>query len=150
MTERLVYLAGPISGLTFSEAEDWRTYARKQLKYPIIGLSPLRCKRYLAKTGTLTPMGYFQHPLSTPQGITARDRYDCQRADAVLFNFSGVDRVSIGTCIEIGWADAACRPMVAVMEDGNPHDHAIVRAAVPFIVDSLDKAIDLIHAILIP
>ena len=67
----------------------------------------------------------------------------------MLFNFLGADRVSVGTCIEVGWADAARRPMVAVMEPGNMHDHAIVRSCVPFIVATLDEAVDLIHAILL-
>jgi nucleoside 2-deoxyribosyltransferase len=148
--EKLVYLAGPISGLTFASAEDWRSEARAKLKPPIFGLSPLRCKNYLSGELALASIGYEGHPLSTPQGITSRDRFDCQRADVVLFNFAGADRVSIGTCIEIGWADSARRPMVAIMEPGNLHDHAIVRAAVPFIVGTLDEAVGLIHAILLP
>ena len=149
--ERTVYLAGPITGLSFAGANDWRTEVQRRLKPPVVGLSPLRCKQYLSSVQSrLESLGYHGHPLSTPQGITARDRFDCQRADVVLFNFLGAERVSVGTCIEIGWADAARRPMVAVMESGNLHDHAIVRAAVPFIVGSLDEAVDLIHAILIP
>ena len=149
--ERTVYLAGPITGLTFDGANDWRAEVQKRLKAPIVGLSPLRCKSYLAGIQSkLESLGYHGHPLSTPQGITSRDRFDCQRADVVLFNFLGASQVSVGTCIEIGWADSARRPMVAVMEPGNLHDHAIVRAAVPFIVGSLDEAVDLIHAILLP
>lgn len=150
MNEKLVYLAGPISGLTLRHATDWRESVRRKLRTPIVGLSPLRFKQYLCGEKSLASMGYEGHPLSTPAGITSRDRFDCQRADVVLFNFLGADRVSIGTCIEIGWADAARRPMVAVMEPGNVHDHAIVRAAVPFVVGSVDEAVDLIHAILLP
>jgi nucleoside 2-deoxyribosyltransferase len=148
--EKLVYLAGPITGLTFNGANDWRADVQRRLKAPIVGLSPLRCKQYLSKERAVASMGYEGHPLSTPQGITSRDRFDCQRADVVLFNFLDAERVSVGTCIEIGWADSARRPMVAVMEPGNLHDHAIVRAAVPFVVGSVDEAVDLIHAILLP
>ena len=148
--EKLVYLAGPIAGLTFGEADDWRTEVQGKLKSPIVGLSPLRCKQFLGSRGKLTSGGYAGNPLSTPQGITSRDRFDCQRADVVLFNFLGAGRVSIGTCIEIGWADSARRPMIAIMEPGNLHDHAIVRSCVPFIVGTLDEAVDLIHAILLP
>jgi nucleoside 2-deoxyribosyltransferase len=149
--ERTVYLAGPITGLTFDGTNDWRKQVQVKLKAPIVGLSPLRCKNYLAGVqGKLASDSYAHLALSTPQGITTRDRFDCQRADVVLFNFLGAERVSVGTCIEIGWADSARRPMIAVMEPGNLHDHAIVRATVPFIVGSLDEAIDLIHAILLP
>jgi nucleoside 2-deoxyribosyltransferase len=148
--ERTVYLAGPITGLTFDGANDWREDVKAKFKAPVVGLSPLRCKKYLAGVQSkLESLGYYGHPLSTPQGITSRDRFDCQRADVVLFNFLGADRVSVGTCIEVGWADAARRPMVAVMEPGNMHDHAIVRSCVPFIVATLDEAVDLIHAILL-
>ena len=44
----LVYLAGPITGLTFDGCTDWREYAKKSLaEAGIDGLSPMRAKDYL-------------------------------------------------------------------------------------------------------
>lgn len=148
--EKLVYLAGPITGLTYADAQDWRDFAKVQLAPHIVALSPLRCKQYLSKETSLDAMGYSNHPLSSPKGITSRDRFDCQRADAIIFNFLGAKRVSVGTCVEIGWADAARRPMVAVMEKDNIHHHAIVNDCVPYIVPTLSEAIEIVKAILLP
>lgn len=49
-----VYLAGPISGLTFDDAQDWRGHAATFLaSRGVVGLSPLREKHKL--TGGLDP-----------------------------------------------------------------------------------------------
>lgn len=38
--EKIVYLAGPITGLDYNDCTDWREYAKKELeKWGIIGLS---------------------------------------------------------------------------------------------------------------
>lgn len=144
-----VYLAGPIAGNTYDQAEGWRAYAREVLEdHGIEVLSPLRAKDFLASEGLLHQHSYDVHPLSTNKGITTRDRFDCQRADVVLVNLLGAERVTIGTMIELGWADAARRPIVLALEEGGVHDHAIVREVAGFIVPSLDEAIQLTIAIL--
>lgn len=38
----LLYLAGPITGLTYAECTDWRDWVRAQLPPDIVGLSPMR------------------------------------------------------------------------------------------------------------
>lgn len=145
---KLVYLAGPITGLSYGNATSWRTYAIEQLK-PVFGLSPLRGKDYLINETDIAAAGYSEHHLSTPKGITSRDRFDCQRADVVIMNLVGATRVSIGTMIELGWADSKRIPVIVVMEDGNLHDHAMVNEMASFIVPDLDEAIKLTKKILI-
>lgn len=152
----LVYLAGPISGMEFKDTINWRQYVMDKFHPDIKGLSPLRKKEYLNTEGILTGT-YDDWPLSTQKGIYARDKFDCHRADLLFVNFldcgtddNGKRAVSIGTCMEIAWAAHNDTPIVLVMEDGNVHDHPMIREACPFIVDNLDEAIDLVHAILIP
>ena len=48
-----IYLAGPISGLTFEGAQDWRTYFSNKINPEIQCLSPLRGKDYLKMRGPL-------------------------------------------------------------------------------------------------
>jgi nucleoside 2-deoxyribosyltransferase len=147
---RLVYLAGPIAGLSYDGATDWREYAIQKL-YPIIGLSPMRAKECLKHVTEFGQHGFPEHALSTQKAITARDRFDCQRSDLVIFNLLGATRVTIGTMIEMGWADAARVPSIVIMEkDGsNLHEHAIVNEICGFRASSLDEAIDLAKAILV-
>lgn len=149
-----VYLAGPISGLTYDQADDWRRIAYDELaRGGIHAMSPLRYKEYLRHmvAGELSPTcaGYGElHCLSSPRGIMTRDRMDATRCDALLVNFLGATRVSIGTVMEIAWADAHRIPVVCVMEEsGNPHEHAMISEAIGFRVKTLDEAIHVVRAI---
>jgi nucleoside 2-deoxyribosyltransferase len=152
-----VYLAGPITGESFEGATDWREWTRQALApYGIHTYSPLRGKDYLsgqtAISGTPGVNGQVAgavRPLSTDKGICTRDRWDVQRADAVLMNLSGAGRVSIGTMIEIGWADAYRVPIIGVMEDENPHRHAMVEHLLGYIVPTLPEAVLLVRSLLI-
>jgi nucleoside 2-deoxyribosyltransferase len=147
-----VYLAGPITGLQYDHAQDWRDVARVELaQYQIKAFSPLRAKEYLRAVGELKAdcAGYGEmNALSSPRGIMTRDRFDATRADALLVNLLGATRVSIGTCMEIAWADLKRIPVVVAMEAaGNVHDHAMITEAIGFRVDSIVAAVDLVKAI---
>jgi hypothetical protein len=147
-----VYLAGPISGLTFDQAQSWRDIAKAKLERSgrIKTLSPLRGKEYLRDHGKLEG-SYNESPLSTDQGLTARDRFDCTRSDVVIFNMHGCGpRVSIGTCFEFAWHDLTRNIGILVMEpEGNVHDYPMVRETCKFRVDSLGDALKLTEAILL-
>ena len=142
-----VYLAGPISGCSYGGATDWREAVKRELaNRGIMGVSPMRGKHYLLQETSIGD-SYANEVLSCQKGITARDRWDCQRCDLVLANFIGAQRVSIGTVMELGWADAARRPIIVAMEEGNVHDHAMVREVAGFIVPTLEQAVQVVKAI---
>lgn len=147
-----VYLAGPITSLTFGEAQNWRDYAIEKLQaHGIKGISPLRGQQHLVRYGELSATGdgtYAEHALTTAKAITTRDRYDCQRADVVLMNLLGATRVSIGTMIEAGWADSVRVPLIVVIEDDNVHQHALLREIAGYVVNDLDAAIGVAISIL--
>lgn len=146
-----VYLAGPISGLTYDGGQDWRNQFTKMVDPRIVCYSPLRGKDYLRVFGALVEGKYDQsNPLSSDQGITARDRFDCMGSDLVVFNLLGAKAVSIGTMIELGWADASRNPAVLIMErEGNPHEHPMVRQTTHFRVDNLKDAAAIVEIILL-
>lgn len=150
MRDFLVYLAGPISGLSFDQAQSWRTYAETRFPMEIRGISPLRCKSALRSKGIITD-SYPDSPLTTDRGIITRDRQDCTRADALLVNLLGAKFASPGTSIEFGWADAHRIPTVVVMEpSGNPYDHPMIRELTGFRVTTLDEGIETIVSLLLP
>lgn len=146
-----VYLAGGITGLKYQEADSWRQHAASRLRrFGIEVFSPTRAKGYLSTQGALPSRIQGTHPLSTDKGIVTRDRNDCMRSDLVLMNLLGAERVSIGTMIEAGWADAARNPIVLAMEpSGNVHEHAMLHEVAGFIVPTLDEAIDLTVSVLL-
>jgi len=148
MSEKLIYLAGPITGLSFEDAANWRDSAEKFLKkINMRGLSPIRGKEYLLQEGVLKDH-YNEHFLSKGKTITRRDRFDCTRADMILMNLLDAKTVSIGTMIEIGWADANRIPIVLVMEDDNIHRHSMVEECADYRVKTLTEALALIKVIL--
>jgi hypothetical protein len=145
-----VYLAGPITGLTLADGQGWREglVARFE-KEGIEARSPLRGKGYLKSQGILGSDDYGHiHVLSSDKGIVTRDRNDTITASLVFANLLGAERISGGTCIELGWADMARVPSIVVMEKGNPHDAHMVRGVAGMVIDNIDDAFDVALTIL--
>ncbi len=148
MLGRSVYLAGPVRGLVYKNAYGWREYAREVLaKSNIIGVSPMRAKEHLAESGILAEPN--ENVISCQKGLTTRDRHDVMSCDIMLANFLGAEKVSIGTVVEYGWADAFRKPIITVIEkEGNLHEHAIIREVTGFRVETLDEGLLVARAIL--
>ena len=149
-----LYLAGPIAGLSYRESTDWRKTVAGLLYSDVIPLSPMRGKEYLdgdpSIKGDYDAVQRNRHALSTQAAITARDRFDTMvRGDAVLVNFLGAKKISLGTVIEVGWADAARKPIILVIEkEGNVHDYLMIREAAGFRTDSLEEACQIANTVL--
>jgi nucleoside 2-deoxyribosyltransferase len=141
---KTVYLAGPITGLTYDEGQDWRLRMTRQFGslQGVQALSPLRGKSYLKDAGTLGFGDYSKvHPLSSDVGIVTRDLNDVRRADVIIANVLGAQTASPGTCMEIGAAYEHHIPVILVIEpEDNPHDRHMVRGGVGYRVDNLDDA----------
>lgn len=146
-----VYLAGPITGLTYGGATDWREAAELFLhQYGVEALSPMRGKKYLEKEKVIADeyAGQADWPLSMAAGFTSRDRSDCMNADIVLANFEGAEKVSIGTVMECAWADAFRTQLIVVMDEDNVHNHAMVRQVSAYRVGTLAQGLALVPPIL--
>lgn len=164
MSKFFVYMAGPITGCDYAGATDWREAFKTKLLDMSDGriecLSPMRGKREYLKNVTSIGDNYGHIDyMASGQAITMRDRFDCKRADAVVFNFLGSKRVSIGSCIELGWADDGIKPSILVMEPGVPgqfemeqniHEHSMVRGCTNLHLTDLDQAADALVRIFIP
>lgn len=161
-----VYLFGPISGLSYDDAIDWRTVAKEMLADlsggRIEGYSPMRSKSYLSAEKTIIDT-YEDTLLSSSRGIITRDRFDCMTCDAGLGNFIGAAKVSIGSVIELGWLDAWRKPIVLAMEkefgqvnqltdefQSNVHEHSMIREITGFRTEDLDQAIETVVKVLLP
>lgn len=146
---RTVYLAGPISGLTYDGAQSWRDAVKDALAPRIHAYSPLRAKQHLRAHGVLE-QSYETSPLSTDRGINTRDHHDCMTCDLIFCYLLGAPRISVGTVMEVAWAFAYRKPLVLVMEPtGNLHDHPMLRECVGFRTNDLDEAIQITRSILL-
>lgn len=128
----LVYLAGPITGLRFDEAAEWRESF--DLPEGWAGLSPLRGKEHLRSDVILAS------DFDGGSVAVARDLTDIEKCDVVLANFLGAESISAGTMAEIGFAYANYKPIIVVLEEGSVHDHVFVKHMATSIVPTLDDA----------
>jgi nucleoside 2-deoxyribosyltransferase len=145
---KTIYLCGPITGLTYGGCTNWRDYVRHRLAYGMRGISPMRDGKAELDTGKPILDTYENSLMSSQRAITTRDRYDTMHCDAILANLLDAERVSIGSMIELGWADSVRTPIIAVMRPDNIHWHAMVREVAGWIVPTLDEAIQVANNIL--
>lgn len=152
-----VYLAGPITGGSYDGVTEWRDEAKYLFddyswymandRNFIKCYSPMRHKDYLLNETSIADE-YSESILSSQRGITARDRNDVMNCDLLLVNLQGAERVSIGTVIEIAWADILRKPIVAILDER--HDHAMIREMIQFRAKNLEEAVFTAARILIP
>lgn len=149
MREFLLYCAGPITGVSYGESTDWRECIANKLPSHIKAVSPMRGKKYLENEKVVKD-AYEEYPLSSQKGTICRDRMDVMRCDMLLVNFLGASKVSIGSVMEIAWADAWRKPIILVMEKENIHSHSMIKEVSGYIVSNLDEAVAIAIAILSP
>jgi len=151
MSKPSVYLAGAITGLSYDGATDWRDQAMQIFASAgIDAFSPLRSKTYLLQETSVEDC-YDDIVMSSQRGIYARDFFDCRARDALFVNLLGAERVSIGTVMEIAWAAAYEKPIILVMEkENNIHEHAMLREACPFRVETLKDGYHIMKSLLLP
>ena len=144
-----VYLAGPITGGSYGGVTGWRDEIKRILgDVNIIGFSPMRHKEYLLKEKEIAD-NYNQHYMSTITAINIRDCNDVKTSDAILVNFIGATKVSIGTVMEIAWARAFGIPVIIAIDDQNVHQHGMLLYHA-IVVNNLDDAVIAIKSTLLP
>ena len=142
-----VYLCGPITGSSYNDVTDWRKFVAIYLAHDIIPISPMRGKEFLNKEKQIG-YSYKDDPMTTSQAITIRDRFDVMNCDALFANFLGTNKISIGSMIELGWADAFRKPIIFVGEKDNIHHHPIVDNISAFCVSNIQDGIDIVNVLL--
>ncbi|KKN67760.1 hypothetical protein LCGC14_0457930 [marine sediment metagenome] len=168
MSRPKVYLAGPIKGLNYAEATDWRVEARRLLaQQGLDGFSPMRAKHFLKGSLSISTDEFYDNVIATPQAIVTRDRYDIRTCDMMLINVQGATTASLGTAIEIGWADSWRKPIVIVGIDTplpcfdcervgcgyyspnpSPFKHEFIEALVGYKVETVEQAVQVCRNVL--
>lgn len=143
-----VYLAGPIAGLNYSGAQEWRTEVASRLNSDRVEtLTPMRGKQFLKEVGDITQVAYAD-VIANSKGVTRRDFNDTVTSSCLFVNLLGAKKVSIGTVMEIAWAFQARVPSIVIMEKDNVHQHLMVEEASHYIVDSIEAGIRLVKLLL--
>jgi len=137
-----IYLARPISGCTREQVLGYYDRASKVLRaagYQI--LSPMKGKAHLRTEKRYRPKDY-RHPIATNHSIFHRDRWMVGQADVVYTNLIGAQAVSIGSMMELAWANEFNKYVVVSMEPDNPHQHAFVLEAAHTVFETHQEALD--------
>lgn len=152
MEKRFVYLAGPITYRTESEATDWRPMVTQLFHKNIIGISPLRGEPTLDVRGDDDRYNIQgkDKKFTTPKAIAAKNHYDTHNCDAVLAFLPkeyNDQHPSYGTIFELGWATGIQTPTILVTDDPSLHDHPLIEAKVNWVLPTFQEAADVINTL---
>lgn len=149
-----VYLSGPITGLTYSEARfGWRKKFAEMLAglgaEHVILLSPMRHEGHLAemKATPILPDNLPTHLFSHARMIVAKDLLDIDESTIMVVNFLGSTKVSQGTLIEMGYAKKAGVQMVIVSDGQDPHNSPFI-GEMGIVVKTLEEAAAIVASLL--
>ncbi|MCY4582743.1 MAG: nucleoside 2-deoxyribosyltransferase [Chloroflexi bacterium] len=166
-----VYLAGPITDQTESQANDWRREVAAQLKAEgIHGVSPLRCEPLHEERYTTT---YPDQRFGTPRAIGSKNLFDVRMCDMTLaymprqsepddnaqaayeiehpdtnIRFKRDLLPSLGTICEIAWAKAYERPAVLVTNDPRIKSHPVIDSCAGWLVETMEEGLDIVIGVL--
>ena len=147
MNRPSVYLSGPITGCSYTDAVQWREHVTSQLAaWGIHCYDPMRHNDRVFSVDET----HFEKGIASAEALYARDLLDVDRCTCLIVYLKGATIISIGTMFEMAWAAKVNKPVILVMEDkGNIHDHPFVTQAATKRVDTLDEAIELAKQVLL-
>jgi nucleoside 2-deoxyribosyltransferase len=144
-----VYLAGPITNKTISEANDWRVPVCAALEeHGIVGVSPLRCEPPRGERYTIANAD----PLfGTSRAIRSKNILDvkfCSMTLAYLPKHLNPSWPSVGTIGELCMASAFGKPTILVSDDPRLTEHPVLRACAGWILPTLEDATEVMVGVL--
>lgn len=137
--KKTLYIAHPISGLSGKEIFDYFDNAKDLLKEYYNILSPMTGKDYLREIDKAMPSGY-KNPISNNHAIFQRDTWMISQSDIVFCDVSGIEKISIGCCMELAIASWLNKHTILIMNN-NTHNHAFVLEASDIIFEDYDEGI---------
>jgi nucleoside 2-deoxyribosyltransferase len=146
-----VYLAGPITGLTYDDARfGWRKeFGERMTEHGVTVLSPMRHEGHLAEVKGPLDKDYPSHIFSHGKMIVAKDFLDIDVSAIVVANFMGAKKASLGTVAEIGYAAAKGKTIVVIRDkDDAIHNHPFINEPAAVVVDNLEDAIAITGSLL--
>lgn len=145
-----IYLGGPMSGLTWRDALEWRRTVEDKLHSQWRLISPVKQQVGQDLDEIITVQSQDDNKLllhHTATGVTSQDEFYIDQSDWLLCYFLNAQRVSIGTIWEIGYAWGKGKKILSVVEKGSIHDHPFVRRRSHVFTPNLSEAIEFFKAI---
>ena len=147
---KTIYLAGPMKGLSFEQANKWRKDFLMRCPQWLGTLSPTRGSCHIKLKESLgdeeIANSYENHPMTSTVGINVRDFNDVRRCDMLVANINDMHSKSIGTIMEIAWARSFNIPVVLILPEDFPEDHPYNHSMLLYgvlTVKTLESAVDI-------
>ena len=145
---RKVYLAGPITEDT--RTHQWRREVSRALSEKFIIDDPCSSKfdRDLIKEGDGDSKRFYELVEQHQSEILLPKSYQAvENCDIILVNFAiePIDRPIIGTVMEIAWAYALHKVIIAIDGQGYYTKHPMITGAVNAWADTLEEAIEILN-----
>jgi len=157
--KKTIYLAGPISGLTYGKARHgWREFLAEELQRAgldhIFCNSPMRGKDFLMQVDGLLGSSALDYPtnaMATAAGITTRDYNDVKTCNAMVACFLESSGLSAGTFMEFGFAWALQKPIIVIGPPDDPNvRHVMAERVAGYRVDTIEEGVFLVGHLLTP
>lgn len=147
-----IYLGGPMSGLKWRDALEWRNKVEEELCYQWRLISPVKQQLGQNLDELITVQTQNDNELllhHTATGVTSQDEFYIDQSDWLLCYFLNAPKVSIGTMWEMGYGWGKGKKILSVLEPNSIHDHPFVRRRSHVFTPSLTEAIQFFKAIAI-
>ena len=138
-----IYCVHPISGLTpeavmgyYSHIVEYLRYIGYDVYYPMIGKGEFRPERTYKSNITAA----HTNPLVSNHAIFARDKWMVTQADVIYADFTEATSISIGSIMELAWANMLGKHIVLAMNKENIHSHSFVLEAVSVVFETSQDA----------
>ena len=146
-----VYLAGPMTGCTEDEIQNWRIDVTTKLyNYGVHCVNPFRGEEI--RSGELCTSPDLKNHLKAKQ-IIQKNYLDCLKCDMVyayLPKAMNDRRPSYGTMFEIAWFCAQNKITILVTDDLELVSHPVIAGQIGYIYDNHDDAILATADLLLP
>lgn len=145
---KTVYLAGPIVGCDFGEANNWREdvckWFERNLFGKVCGISPLRCEEL---PGTQYNMGAVDPLFGSDEAVATKNLYDVGATDLTLAYVPRAleeRRPVYGTISEIAWAKLLRKPVILVSDAPRVMNHPVIKASCGWRVERMEDALKIV------
>jgi len=145
-----VYLAHPISGLSYDEVIEYYSEISKILEsVGYIVFHPMKAKDVLKGEKKFEKSGYVSNPVVKDHAIKERDKWMVKNSDILFVNFENTKDVSIGCVAELAWADdTPTVHSIVVLPKNNIHNHAFIKEMADIIFETTEEALEYLEALI--
>ena len=137
-----IYIAHQITGLTFEQVLAYYMPMVHRLK--VLGyttFNPVTLYIDGVDKDAVCAAANLKGPLINNHALFERDKWMVSKADVILADFTGADRISIGACMELAIANVLGKHIVVIMAPDNPHYHGFVLEASSCTFPTIDEAL---------